>query len=29
MEESRYTLNGGPLILKPDTIAMVGPMVIA
>jgi DNA polymerase-3 subunit beta len=23
MEESRYTLNGGLLILKPDTIAMV------
>jgi len=23
MEESRYTLNGGLLILKPDTVAMV------
>src|SRR5260370_7940543 len=23
MEESRYTLNGGLLILKPDTLAMV------
>jgi DNA polymerase-3 subunit beta len=23
MEESRYTLNGGLLILKPDTIARV------
>src|SRR5260370_30697309 len=23
MEESRYTLNGGLLILKPDTLAMI------
>jgi DNA polymerase-3 subunit beta len=23
MEESRYTLNGGLLIIKPDTLAMV------